>query len=232
MRPKEIKNINIWWNWIKKNRLKALGYFVFLILMVLVLAPFIKGYFGEKGKQIATSPQPEKTHISELKGDVHNIVTESSKIEATTKGNNSPNVINSPNTVIDNSVTINKSLPEIRIGTITDMSIRGASPYEYSFLLRYSTTMDSPAKYQVDFIDLELHEVIGRDDGADESVFLKSIRLEESFKSFGMLRKAAPLKINFSSDRRIRDVMLKLVMGVEGGLTRNDTRTIWRFGGG
>ncbi len=157
---------------------------------------------------------------------------DTSSVQVTnSKLNRSPIVVNSPNAQIDNSVSINKSLPEIVIGTITDMSISGASPYEYSFVLRYSTTMDSPARYQVEYIDLELHEVIRSDDGMDESVFLKSIRLEESFKSFGMLRNAAPLRVSFRNDRRIRDMMIKLVMGVEGGLIKEDTRTMWRFGG-
>jgi hypothetical protein len=91
--------------------------------------------------------------------------------------------------------------------------------------------MDTPASYEVEYIDLELYEIIEKEDGQDKNILLFSTRVEESFKSFGMLRKAPKRNINFTSNKRIKDLKIKLVMGLEGGLTKEDFRNIWKFGG-
>jgi len=147
----------------------------------------------------------------------------------------SPVIIDSPNTQVDASIIVNKTLPEIKIGTITDAKIEGTSPYKYSFIMyRYSTIMDIPASYEVEYIDLELYEVeIAGEDGKDKDrdVFLDSYRLEESFTSWGMERVKGPVSVSYENDRRIKNIKVRLIMGVEGGLVKEDSRNMWGFGG-
>lgn len=143
----------------------------------------------------------------------------------------SPIITNSPNTQVDNSVTVNKMLPEIKIGTIYSMVVTGTAPYKYSFKFDYKVLMDAPAKYKVEYINIDFYEIIRKEDESNMSIFLNSTRMVEPFNGFGMERKVSQVPIEFSANKRLRNLMIKLVMGVEGGLTREDSRTMWRFGG-
>ncbi len=56
MEPKKIKRLKTWWNWIKKNPLKASVFFVFLIIVVVGT-----GFLNEKGRQLAEPTSPLKS---------------------------------------------------------------------------------------------------------------------------------------------------------------------------
>jgi len=138
----------------------------------------------------------------------------------------SPIFQNSPGAKVDYSVTVNKILPEIEFGTLTDMSVTEGPPYTYSFTLRYSTTMDTPASYEIDFINIEWYESIEDEDGNEQDILLGSTRIKDSFESWGMRRKEPVSTFKFTTENKFERIKVRLVMGIEGGQTREDSRSL------
>lgn len=64
MEPEKIKDLKVWWKWIRNNRLKAIVYFFILILIVWIISPFITGFFQEKGEQLAKTAPSSNSSIN------------------------------------------------------------------------------------------------------------------------------------------------------------------------